>query len=471
MAKKPSLFHRWIFAGIGLAAAAAILLLLLFPAKLRNDLKMIFTEEYDSLFLSMYPIDNYSEEDYAYWRGMDIAFASHEISNLTTLKGYLQAVSRAGRDLHTIYLGVMPGKIESRHLLAQLLTYPDIHFEVVLAYPSLDYWRSLSQEACAKLLRDYRDCAEMLINHENIAVYSFSGSQWLISNPANYEADFLTTEEISEFLMLHSDQDHAYVLTGENWTTSMDAMKALIDRERGTPSVYPDLSDWSIVFFGDSVIAGYTDSTSIPGVAAGLTGARSYNFGLGGGHAARRDEYHNSLRDYVNAFLQKDASLITFEGGSAAEPFSASLTQYLEDAPQGPHCFVIQYGFNDYFDASPISREDPYDLNTFAGSLRSSIQALQEAFPDAAILLSTPTFTTYFGNGTEAKGEAGHVFADYIDALLQVARETHVMLLDNYHQLDINEKNHAALLSDGCHPNEAGRFIIAERIVQRIGGE
>lgn len=444
--------------------ATIFFLLYLFPKNLRVDYQRLSDEVYDTVFLSMYPIDNYAEDTYTYWRGMDTIVTTHEFADLFTLKRYLHKITDSGNPVTTIYLGVLPEKLDATELTALLLSYPHIRFEVILPYPSLDYWLSLSEKQCDRLLQSYRDFIPPLLNHGTISPYFFGGAEWLIANPMNYADSFLATAEASELLMLHSDQNHNYVLTAATQpspTASIDTLAALIAEARMNPANYPDLSDWNIVFFGDSVIGNYTNTTSIPNAVGGITGATVYNMGHGGGHITESGENY-SLPDIVSAFIQKDLSLLPEDN-----QVSIGMESYFQDAPDGQLCFVINYGLNDYFSGVPISSEDPYDIYTFTGAARSSLKRLQEAYPDAHILINTPNFTTYFKNGTEPHYES-YVMIDYINILKDIASEMNVELLDIYFDSGINANNIYSFSTDGCHPNESGRFLISQKIALKL---
>ena len=141
---------------------------------------------------------------------------------------------------------------------------------------------------------------------------------------------------------------------------------------------------------------------------------------------------------------------------------------YMSDGARIPYCFVINYGLNDYYNGAPILTNDSYDIYSFCGAYRYAVKVLKENFPNARIILTTPNFTTYFNNGMDYKSEYNHSITDYVDALIDLAAELNVELLDNYNEMGINAENHIYFLSDGCHPNENGRFLMAERIVQKL---
>lgn len=454
---------------IGLCILTAILLVCLFPKNKRADLKRLSTECYDSVFLSMYPIDNFYEEDFTYWRGMTLVKADYNLPSFSSLKTYLNVIGKSGNTISTIYLGVLPEKLDPGKLAGLLQSYPGVHFEIILPNPSMDDWLALSEEQCERTLSAYEDFINTLLPYGNMSLYFFGASEWLIANPANYGEGLLTSEDTSLTIMLNSDRDHAYLLTEENSRKTLEQLSSLIDSYRLTPPSYPDASHMSIVFLGDSVIGNYTGPTSIPGVVEGLTHAQVFNLGNGGGSATKYAEEDCSLLDIVNTIIYKDMSYVTLDlEKPAGYHLNAELNNYFKADLQDELCFVISYGLNDYFCGALIASDDPYDPQTYAGSIRTSVEALKQAYPDARIILMTPNFTSYFGNGTDYRGDATHTLEDYVDTVISLADELQVELLDNYHDLGINAKNHGTYLLDGCHPNETGRFMIGSRIARKL---
>lgn len=435
-----------------------------FSGELRADYQNLESGNYELVFLSMYPIDNYTEEAFATRYGMSPLLTSYEIPNFSILKKYVEKINDAGT-ASIVYLGVRPEKLDAAQLAELLLTYPHITFEVLLPYPSMDYWLSLSEQKCNNLLEAYREFIPPMLNHGNVFLYCFSNWEWLISNKDNYEDYFLTTPEISEYIMFHMGDRYIYYISdGETpATASIDSLAALIAQNRDTPIEYPDLSDWNIVFFGDSVIGNYTDNTCISHVVGTLTGAGVYNMGYGGTRMTTDPEGPLSMPEILNAFLSQNPGLLPEDCQARI-----GMTEYYKDAPTGQLCFVINYGLNDYFSGLPMYSDDPYDVYTFMGATRASVKALREAHPDAYILLNTPNFTSYFEYGTEPHYES-YTIVDYVNALKELATELDISLLDNYNELGWNAENLSIYSDDGCHPNEVGRFLIGQRIAQKLG--
>lgn len=443
--------------------------LCLFPKEKRSDYNRLSSEEYDAVFVSMYPIDNFHEEDFAYWRGLTTVKASYEIPNFSTLKNYLNIIGKSGNTIHTIYLGVLPDKISAEKLAPLLQSYPGVRFEIILPNPSLDYWLALSDSECNSTLNAYRDFTLPLLQYENMSLYFFGATEWLISNPANYCDQFLTAEKASLTIMLNADRDHAFLLDTEKTDAALEKLETLITQNRTAPANYPDMSDSTILFLGDSVIGNYDGATSIPGVVEGLTGAQIFNLGLGGGSATETLDNNCSLPDIIDALITRNISDLPLDMSVSQDArLHENLSLYLETETCKDLCFVINYGLNDYFSGLPIASEDTLDIYTYAGAIRTAVHKIQKAYPHAQILLLSPNFTAYYGNGTEHRFEATHTLQDYADTVIFLAEELNVTLIDNYNELGINADNHFEYLADGCHPNETGRFLIGKRIALKL---
>lgn len=429
----------------------------------RNDFARLAAEEYDTVFLSMFSIDNYDENDFYHFRLQDTVKTTHELSGALDLDSYMKKITEGGQNVSTVYLGVRPDKLAPDRLLAITRAYPGIHFEVLLAYPSIDYWRGLPDSKRSKVLGSYRSLADALLTEGNVSVYSFL-QEWLICNPSNYEDTFLTCTSASQTIFLHCDIFQNNYLTLDNVEEQFAEFSEFLFRETEAPTVYPDLSDCKIVFFGDSVIGNYTDNCSIPGVVHALTQATVYNCGYGGNSATVTAESPITLPGIVTAFIDRDLSPLP-----ADKQVYAGVNEYLEDAtPTGKLCFVINYGLNDYFLGCPINGDTPYDTTSYTGAFRTAIEALQKAYPEAQIILMTPNFTSYFNNGQDLMSEKGGVLTDYADAIHALGTEYSVDVLDNYTDLGIDATNHMFFLADGCHPNFRTRFTIGRRIALAI---
>jgi len=434
------------------------------PALQREDYDRIDSERYSAVFLSMYPIETYSTEDYAYFYNTALFRAAYEIPDYGTLRSYMKKIARSGNVITTVYLGICPDKVEPEQLAKLFETYPSVVFETVLAYPSADYWRSLSEQEYQNLLSAYTDFLSALPNSPNGHFYLPAQMEWLIANPGNYETDYLVNSSVARCLMLYLNADSSLYLTPDNAASAASGLSQLTERLRTSELPFPDLSDYCIVFFGDSIIGNYTGSSSVPGVVGGLTNASVYNLGYGGNSAALSDEKDITLPGIAESFCKGDLSVLPRDTQVYRGFYS-----YLDDSPSPENlCFVISYGLNDYFSGYPLAGGDPEDIHTYTGALRTAVATLQSSYPDARIILCTPTFVNIFNQGTEPHGNGGNVLEDYVNAALAVAEECNVTALDNFHSLGINAGNQGEYLADQVHLNEAGRYLMGFRIASLI---
>lgn len=443
----------------------------------KADIHRLKTESYDAVFLSMYPITFYQEEDFTTYRAITTVKLSTQTQKLKDLNQFLNTAASSGNPLSTIYLGIDPfqlwkdaGKKEDifirslqTHLVSLMQSQPETQFELLLSYPSLSYWEKHNQEL-EQTITAMQVLLTLFSSVENAAVYYFGSEEWLIANPGNYVEEFDTNEAVSRTIMLNTDQEHPYLLTLDNAEAHFTQLRALVHKTHTAENSYPDWSGWDIVFFGDSIIGNFSDSMSIPDVISNLTGAQSYNLGYGGNSAAMQSEILISLPGITQAFIQEDLSALP-EDTQVAH----GMKSYLE-RPDSDNkiCFVINYGLNDYFSGLPVSSIDPYDIYTYSGAVRSAVKTLQEAYPDAPILLLAPSFTTYFSYGMDKTSEVGGQLTDYVDAIVSLSQEWKLPCLNSYTELGITPENELEFLGDGCHPNEAGRFLMGNKIIERL---
>ncbi len=450
---------------IFLSVTVIALILFLRPSSAqRRDFQRISEETYDTVFLSMYPIDAYAEEDYSYFRAMTILKTEQLLPDFDTVEKYMKRIAQSENIVSTVYLGIRPDKVSPAEIASLLTDYPIINFELVIAYPSAEYWKQLSDTEYEKILDAY---CEFILAVESLSpmnLYCFAGEEWMITNPALYTDQWSLTVDATQFVMTHSDIYHDYRVTPDSASEDARALRRLITDLRTAPAVYPDLSDTAIVFFGDSVIANSADSMSISDVVKSLTNATVYNCGYSGNTASMLEDSIISLPGIVEAFVRQDLSVLPQD----AQVYQG-ISEYISAPPRTENlCFVINYGLNDYFKRQPIFSEDPYSIVTYGGAIRKAVLCLKENYPEATILLCTPTYTAYSETENKDADSGENCLQDYVDAIFSLAQELDVALLDNYYDLEIDKTNHETFLSDMVHPNERGRFLIAQNIIHAI---
>lgn len=234
-----------------------------------------------------------------------------------------------------------------------------------------------------------------------------------------------------------------------------------------------------IVVLGDSIMGQVRDETAVSEQLSALTGKEIFNAALGGTCLSRIDTEKRIAytKDSLSfAAISRAAALDDF-GPQQTTRVRESVTEYFSEVIDDLEkvdfskvdILLVQYGINDYHAGVPIvNPEDPFDEYTFEGALRSAITFWREKYPDIRIILLTATYSWYgYENLTcEEKDEGGGILEDYVNAEIRIAEEMNVEIIDMYHDLYPHEswEDEKIYTSDGLHPNEAGRQLLAETI-------
>lgn len=130
---------------------------------------------------------------------------------------------------------------------------------------------------------------------------------------------------------------------------------------------------------------------------------------------------------------------------------------------------MIMYASSDYYQTQTLyNPEDDFDITTFVGSLRATIELLQKEYPYIRIVVSSPYLTysewngekclgtlTNFGSGTEA---------EYVTREYDVCTQYCVSFIDNYFNY-ITEKNYEEYLENNGL-NQKGIEAVANHIAE-----
>lgn len=437
-----------------------------FTIRSRDDFQQLSTRTYDSFFVSMHSLGTYSAEDFLTYLNSDALLANYSPKNLKELSRYLDTALASGNQITSVFLSLDPAilwdscrkndSIFDTQLSTFLLSYsdshPEISFEIFLSSPSLSHWLKLDEAKTATAIYAYRHLISDLSGHQNIQMF-FAGDQyWLIANPDNYTDDpFVTNEVISQKLFLYTFCDDKFQISDATADAILASLQGLIQRERTTPTRYPDLSGCNIVYFGDSILAYVTGSYSVSGYVSGFSGAGALDCSIGGTPATV------AFPEIVSRFLAGEEDIA--HGNLSIQETLSSDKKLI---------FVLNYGLNDYFGRLPIDGDSPYDVDSYTGALRYGISELKSAFPDCIILLMAPTFTNMPPLEAESVSETAAPLTDYVNASISVAEEMGVYSLDNYHTLGLNEDTLELYTADHIHLNEYGRLVLATHIMDTL---
>lgn len=235
-------------------------------------------------------------------------------------------------------------------------------------------------------------------------------------------------------------------------------------------------NELQIVFLGDSIFDNNRDGTGIPYLTSVQCGADCYNLAIGGTCAAIEltEEYENdkwtstSLVGVVKA-IRGDIPTDVFEGKRTKEILDSKEVNF-EDTDY----FVIEYGMNDFFRATPLTSDSSdYDIRTYVGALRYAVSNLQDYANDATIILCGPNYAQFFsgdryiGDGQSLNTGYGTLF-NYAGICQYVANEQGAYFFDAYLDLGIDAYNAEEYLEDGVHLTEAGRHLYADALSKMI---
>lgn len=237
--------------------------------------------------------------------------------------------------------------------------------------------------------------------------------------------------------------------------------------------------EYEIVVLGDSIFGDWRGESSISDLLGERLGVNVFNGAMGGTCMSRWDA--TDRMGYTKDML----SVVSLAEAIGADDFrpqqtvriKENATEYFGETIDAMELIdfdkvdtiLICAGVNDYHTGIPIdSEQNPYDRYTFVGALRSSIRDIRKAYPNTRIVLVTATYAWYRINGLtcEEYNCGGGFLEEYVNAEIALAEELDVDIIDLYH--DFYEHNEwqdwETYTTDGVHPNELGRSMIAEKV-------
>ncbi|MDR2044037.1 MAG: SGNH/GDSL hydrolase family protein [Clostridium sp.] len=242
---------------------------------------------------------------------------------------------------------------------------------------------------------------------------------------------------------------------------------------------------YSVVCFGDSLIGQIRDETSVPGLLEAELGQPVFNGAFGGTRMSRlsaarslaysQDGY--SMAALAQAVAYGDFGVQqTLRGTQNGTFYFEETVDVLEtiDYRQVDVIF-IQHGVNDYHNGIPLrSSEDPYDVYTFSGAVRTVVRTLRENLPQARIILMTPTYCWLPDKRlTCEEWDTGYGGLEaYVAEEIRVAQELGVEIIDHYRTLFPHAvwEDWERYTVDGLHLNEDGRRLVAASMAAYLRG-
>ena len=246
------------------------------------------------------------------------------------------------------------------------------------------------------------------------------------------------------------------------------------------------LKDKVIVNFGDSIFGKRRPPNDISTRLAELTGATVHNCGFGGCRMAKHSMSNYdafSMYRLADSIVSKDWTLqdngITDTSQAEAVPsyFSEGLAILKQLDFSKVDIITIAYGTNDFTASVNIENtDDAYDVNTFAGALRYSVEKLLTAYPHLKIFVCSQAYRFWmdsnnvFTDDSETHQNGKNLkLTDFIEKTKKVSEEYHLPYINNY-DIGMNKYNRSYYFSatDGTHPLTVGCHLIAEHIAKEL---
>ena len=268
------------------------------------------------------------------------------------------------------------------------------------------------------------------------------------------------------------------VVTDEDFDTEPEDYITFMSEELLASKKDDGITD--IVFLGDDLLSDYTGADGIPAMTQKLVAdSKVYNIGFDGMHMSASSSIwseDNSADSFSLYWVAKsialgDYNLLNNYADSVNPDFKATVEALQSIDFSTVDVLAISYGVHDYLDGRLITDvADPNNISAYTGSLKSSIEAIQEAYPHIRIVVMAPTFCLIEQDGKALNCDVTNtgygMLGDYMVAGKSIAVELNVTYLDNYYGVKINAENFKNYLEDNTHPNEVGRKMIADRLAE-----
>ena len=433
----------------------------------QDNLRRLADEKYDSFYYSFLGSSVKDAKKFPDFFGTTPIFITPSGVDYEDTNVLLEtAVGRKGLkyaffELDPVVFSKGEGKAELEYINKMIEDYPDISFYAILSYPYIGEWRALSEDARKSSLNEYESCIKYLTHNDNLHLYWPGNNKWLIESPGNYTPDS-PEGDVALNLLILTTCNLKYAVDNKSFTEERDTLNKVIEED----IKYPDLSDKEIVFFGDSIIGNYHGPLSIPGECEGLSGAKTFNLGIGGTSAIT---HFNSL---VDAFIGSGS-----RAGIEDEDFISELNRFeSEHDPDRELIFVVNYGVNDYFGGIPAHKGNgsPYEeaaYDSYEAAMTDGIIKLQSTYPNAKVCILSPIYCNFFEGGKRIMSEAGAPLQEYREVGKQISEKLGTDWIDSINLIEINEKNYEAYLLDEVHPNFDGIYLISDTIIRYFAGE
>lgn len=297
---------------------------------------------------------------------------------------------------------------------------------------------------------------------------------------------------------LWSPSKHAYrtgriVTNGTNFSDTLDVewtpwrtVATMEDVENTIGMVASTLTNegYKIVNFGDSIFGAEQGATSVSNYLGLATGAEVINLGFGGCNMT--PHYQSTWAKFsmcalADAIASGDYSAQEEASGTEGKPyyFPDAVTRLKNIDFSEVDVITIGYGTNDFTGGATLENNgNRYDVNTFGGALRYSIEKILKAYPNIRIAIVAPCWRFWYDSGNNFDYDSdthtvnGLKLHNFVDKCIEIGNEYHLPVINPYDNLGINKFNYSQWFApnDGTHPSANGRHQLAKLMANTIRG-
>lgn len=424
---------KFIILFIAIAVVLTGVISIFKPIKMLRIYSDLKSGEYQALYVSQFPLDNYSMEDYQVFFGEK--FYPITVSDKTYLELCEVLAISYKCNVNDRFVGLSLNNLHESKLFDKIIEKridDKWTFNIECAFAGK------VKNDCGKELTALCNLVDDYAYHDNFLIGWMGWQEGIIGNYNNFDDKGLRANQTNDFFL------ETYILKSDNVLDRCEEFKRSVSSFKNNEYTYPDLTGTTVVYLGDSIIANSVPENSIPALLEQHCGTKSVDLSVGGASCSVRPD---GGRD--NTFYEQFEQI-------PFEQLKASKRQI---------AFVINFGLNDFFNGSPAKGEDEY---AYAFALRENIEKIREEIPDARIYIMSPTYV--FGpNGIKPEGGINDL-KEFRQEAKTTAEEIDAVYVDNYNDVGIDETNYSDCYVDDIHPNAQGRLMYARNLIRYMQG-
>lgn len=245
---------------------------------------------------------------------------------------------------------------------------------------------------------------------------------------------------------------------------------------------------WDVVVTGDSIIGKERYDGTVDAYFEEYSGLTMLNGAFGGNCAsvANADRYSYQGESITLPYLAEAVCYRDFGVQRADLAANQTKIAYFEESLRNlaavdfgqTKILMLSFGTNDYLSGKkPDDPEDPFNIESYGGALRYSIELFEKTYPNLEIVLVTPLFChipgwrncleeMFYGDDPLCRGGT---LDQYVEVEKEIAAEYGLYVIDVFGGIGIDESNYEQYTDGGgLHLNKEGREVYARFLAEKV---